>query len=430
MPLSSHWRRHRAAWLSGKAWIGRAVFTGGAVAIGIASVLFAAAADLASELFHELRRLSPLAPLLLTPAGFALCAWLTRRWFQGAQGSGIPQVMAARRSQDPAHRRHLLGARVTAGKVALTLLGLAFGASIGREGPTVQVGAAIMLAVAGLAGIGRTRGLVLAGGAAGIAAAFNTPLGGIVFAIEEMARAFEQRISGVILGAVVLAGVTALALVGDYRYFGRGSFGFALAEDWLAIPVCGVVFGLLGGLFSQGVLTVMGAATGPLAALRARAVWFAAGCGLAVALLGLATDGYANGTAYETTRRLIEDGVAIPWWQAPLKLLATLLSSVSGIPGGLFAPSLSVGAGFGPALAAVLPGIDLRLLALLAMAGYFAGVVQAPLTAFVIVLEMNDDSHMVVPLMATTLLAASTSRLVCPHPLYHALSRAFDPRRA
>lgn len=427
MPLSSHWRRHRAAWLSGRAWIGRLVFAGGAAAVGVVSVLFAGAADLAAELFHRLREASPLAPLLVTPAGFALCAWLTRRWFPGAQGSGIPQVMAARRSQDPEHRRRLLGARVTAGKVVLTVLGLACGASIGREGPTVQVGAAIMLAVAGLAGIGRTRGLVLAGGAAGIAAAFNTPLGGIVFAIEEMARAFEQRISGVILGAVVLAGVTALALVGDYRYFGRGSFGFASAGDWIAVPVCGVAFGLLGGLFSLGVLTVNGARRGPLAAVRARAVWFAAGCGLAVALLGLATDGYANGTAYDTTRQLLEQGVAIPWWQAPLKLVATLLSSVSGIPGGLFAPSLSVGAGFGPALGALLPGLDLRLLALLAMAGYFAGVVQAPLTAFVIVLEMTDDSHMVVPLMATTLLAAGASRLVCPQPLYHALSRGFDP---
>ena len=144
-----------------------------------------------------------------------------------------------------------------------------------------------------------------------------------------------------------------------------------------------------------------------------------------VAVLGLLTDGYATGTAYDQARDLLEHGVAMPWWQAPLKLVATLLSSVSGIPGGLFAPSLSVGAGLGPALATILPQLDLRALSLLAMVAYFAGVVQAPLTAFVIVLEMSEGSRMVVPLMATSLLATGASRLICPHPLYHVLSRQF-----
>lgn len=429
MLRNRHLRRHRAAWLSGKVWRGRFVFTTGAVAIGIAAVLFAHAADLAAELFGWLRQQWPYLPLALTPAGFALCAWAARRWFDGAQGSGIPQAIAARASHDPADRERLLGAKVTAGKVALTVVGLGIGASIGREGPTVQVGAAIMLAVAGFAGIGRVRGLVLAGAAAGVAAAFNTPLAGVVFAIEEMARAFEHRISGPIVGAVVLAGITGLALVGDYRYFGHTAAVLGTAEDWLAVPLCGIVGGLLGGLFSQGVVSLAMVRQGPLAVLKSWPVGFAAGCGLAVAGLGLLTDGYAHGTAYLQARALLEQGVAMPWWFAPAKLVATFLSSISGIPGGLFAPSLSVGAGLGPALAAILPTLDLRALSLLAMVGYFAGVVQAPLTAFVIVLEMSEGSRMVVPLMATALLATGASRLVCPHPLYHMLSRNFAQRR-
>ncbi len=318
---------------------------------------------------------------------------------------------------------------MTLGKVGLTVAGLGFGASIGREGPTVQVGAAIMLAVADFAGISRVRGLVLSGAAAGVAAAFNTPLAGIVFAIEEMAKEFEHRISGPILGAVVIAGITGIALVGDYRYFGHTAVSLSAAQQWLAVPLCGIVGGLLGGLFSQAVVTVAGAGHGPLALVKRRPVWFAAACGLGVAALGLATDGYAFGTAYEQARQLIEHGGGLPWWQAPLKLLATLLSSISGIPGGLFAPSLSVGAGLAPGLSVLLPEIDLRALALLAMVGYFAGVVQAPLTAFVIVLEMTEDRAMVVPLMATALLAAGASRLICPHPLYHMLSRNFAHKR-
>ncbi len=428
MLLARHVRRHRATWLSGKLWRGRLVFTSGAIAIGVAAVLFAQAADLAAELFGWLRGHWPYLPLLVTPAGFGFCAWAAKRWFDGAQGSGIPQAIAARRSRDPAHRERLLGARVTMGKVALTVAGLAVGASIGREGPTVQVGAAIMLAVAGFAGVGRVRGLVLAGAAAGVAAAFNTPLAGVVFAIEEMAKEFEHRISGPIIGAVVLAGITGLALVGDYRYFGQTTAVLDSAQDWLAVPICGIVGGLLGGLFSLGVVTMATRRHGLVAALKSWPVCFAAACGLVVAILGLLTDGYATGTAYEHARELLEHGTAMPWWDAPLKLVATLLSSVSGIPGGLFAPSLSVGAGLGPALATILPTLDLRALSLLAMVAYFAGVVQAPLTAFVIVLEMSEGSRMVVPLMATALLATGASRLVCPHPLYHVLSRNFAPR--
>ena len=426
MLFTRHLRRHRAIWLSGKVWRGRLVFTIGAVAIGIAAVMFAHAADLATDLFSWLRVRWPYLPLALTPLGFGFCAWSARRWFEGAQGSGIPQAIAARRTRDPAHRQHLLGARVTLGKVGLTVLGLGVGASIGREGPTVQVGASIMLAVAGIAGVGQVRGLVLAGAAAGVAAAFNTPLAGVVFAIEEMAKEFEHRISGPVVGAVVLAGITGLALVGDYRYFGRTAAQLGTAQDWLAVPLCGIIGGLLGGVFSLGVVTMATRRHGLVGVIKSWPVCFAVACGLGVAVLGLLTDGYATGTAYEQARDLLEHGVAMPWWQAPLKLVATLLSSVSGIPGGLFAPSLSVGAGLGPALATIVPQLDLRALSLLAMVAYFAGVVQAPLTAFVIVLEMSEGSRMVVPLMATSLLATGASRLICPHPLYHVLSRNFD----
>ena len=118
----------------------------------------------------------------------------------------------------------MLSARIAVGKILLTLLGLASGASIGREGPTVQVGASIMYALGRLLRLPRLelqRALVLAGGAAGIAAAFNTPLAGVVFAIEELSHSFEARTSGTVLTAVVIAGITTLALVGNYTVFRR-----------------------------------------------------------------------------------------------------------------------------------------------------------------------------------------------------------------
>ena len=424
------WRRTKAALISPVVWRRRAVFLLGAVAVGAAAVGFARGSDLAQLLFRDMAARWPWSPLIVTPLGFALLAWLTRRWFDGAQGSGIPQAIAARRSTDEVHRARLMSARVTLGKIVFTMLGLAAGASVGREGPTVQVGAAIMFAIGRYSGLGRQPGLILAGAAAGVAGAFNTPLAGIVFAIEEMAKAFDRRMNVLVVAAVILAGLTSLALIGDYSYFGQVSTRLADWSDWVAVLLCAVICGALGGLFSRGVILVASARAGWIVAAKRQPLLFAAGCGLVVALLGLATEGFANGTGYAPTRTILEAGALPPFWYGPAKLIATMLSSVSGIPGGLFSPSLSVGAAFATVIHAILPDTNMQAVALLAMVAYFAGVVQSPLTAFVIVLEMTSDRGMAMPLMAAALLASGMSRLICPEPLYHALSYAYDvPRR-
>ena len=126
----------------------------------------------------------------------------------------------------------------------------------------------------------------------------------------------------------------------------------------------------------------------------------------------------------------MEGTAAVPWDFGLLKLAATVLSTVSGMPGGIFSPSLAVGAGLGANVGPLLPGVPVDAAVLLGMTGYFAGVVQAPITAFVIVLEMTNDHAMALPLMAVALLAYGVSRLVCPHPVYHALAEGFiRPRR-
>jgi H+/Cl- antiporter ClcA len=425
------WRRTKMALMSPLLWRRRAVFILGAVAVGAAAVGFAKGADLAQLVFRGASAQWPWLPIVLTPIGFALMAWLTRAWFDGSQGSGIPQAIAARRSKDEEHRSALMSVRVTIGKIVLTLVGLAFGASIGREGPTVQVGAAIMFGIGRFAGIGRHQGLILAGAAAGIAGAFNTPLAGIVFAIEEMAKAFDRRMNVLVIAAVILAGLTSLAFIGDYNYFGQVSTHLASVTDWMAVGICGIVCGALGGVFSRGVVAASTLRTGWLATLRRRPMLFAAICGLIVAALGLATNGFATGTGYAQTRAVLESGALQPLWYGPAKLVSTLLSSISGIPGGLFSPSLAVGDGFGALVHLILPDANVQAISLLAMVAYFAGVVQSPLTAFVIVLEMTSDKAMSMPLMAAALLGAGASRLICPEPLYHALSYRYDamPKR-
>ena len=420
-------RRFQRIWLSPRLWKRHVIFWSGGLAVGFVAVLFAHAADAAQLLFRRVLDVSPFVSLALTPAGLAIAAALTRRFFPGSQGSGIPQAIAARHHAEPMARLRLLSMRIAVGKVALTLLALATGAPAGREGPTVQVGASVMSSVGRIAG-GRYQGLILAGSAAGLAAAFNTPLAGIVFAIEEMSRSFEQRTSGLVLAAVIVAGIASLALAGDYTYFGHTSASLASPADWAAVPLCGLLGGLMGGLFARSVVAVARGLPGRAGSLiRQHPILFAALCGLLVAVIGIVSGGTTYGTGYHEAKELLQGAGQIPASFGLLKMLATILCSVSGIPGGIFSPSLAVGAGFGANVAALLPHAPLGAVVLLGMAAYFAGVVQAPITAFVIVLEMTDNHAMAIPVMAAALIGYGTSRLSGAEPIYHALAEGFMP---
>ena len=426
---AAHYRRHRKLLFSGRRWRMRLVFWGGALAVGVVSVAFAALATQATHLFRGIL-VHPWYALILTPFGFVLSAWVADRFFPGAQGSGIPQAIAARHMKDPEARSRLLSLRLTFGKILLTLFGLACGASIGREGPTVQVGAAILLQAGKFGRMVGERGLILAGSAAGVAAAFNTPLAGIVFAIEEMGRAFEQRNAGLVLIAVILAGLASLGLVGNYSYFGSNASMLTVTIDWVALIACGVVGGLCGALFAKLVLYgSMWLRKWVSTAPGKRTLIQAGVCGLVVALCGMMSHDATYGTGYEAARGAVEGG-HLPWSFAPLKLAATLASVISGIPGGFFAPTLAIGAGLGDMIADILRVHAPGAIVLLGMTAYFAGVVQAPITAAVIIGEMSNDTGMRLPLLLAALIGYGVSRAFQRESLYHALARNFLARQS
>ncbi|KXF78521.1 chloride channel protein [Paramesorhizobium deserti] len=414
-------------WMSPRLWRPRLVFWAGAIAIGVISVIFAEVADIAQQFFRNVTTGSgwqSWLPLLITPVGFTFCAWIAYSYFPNSEGSGIPQAIAARHLTHDEDRTRLLSLRLAFGKILLTIVGLFSGASIGREGPTVQVGAAIMLQSARIGGMTQARGLILAGSAAGISAAFNTPLAGIVFAIEEMGRAYAARTNGLVLSAVILAGLASLGLVGNYTYFGTTAVMASSHAEWVLVLVCGVCGGAVGAIFSAIVLKASRRIKRMIQPQPLRGILaIAAGCGFLVALIGLISGGQTFGTGYEQARSAIE-GTALPPLFFLQKFLAGLLSTISGIPGGIFAPSLAVGAGLGSSLGLVF-GASASLAAVLGMAGYFAGVVQAPMTAFVIILEMTGNHDNVIPLMCASMLGYGTARLISHEPLYHGLSRGY-----
>jgi H+/Cl- antiporter ClcA len=364
------------------------------------------------------------------PAGFALIAFISARYFPGTAGSGIPQTIAALNESGDRKKTNLLSLRIIVGKVMLTLGSLTVGASVGREGPTVQIGAAVMHLFYGR-GPFRTaeqrRILILAGGAAGVAAAFNTPLGGIMFAIEELSKKHVFNANSPTLVTVIFAGLISLFLVGNYTYFGSTTVFLDWRAGTAAILICGIAGGAAGGIFSRLMISTTALAPSIVARyLRNRAFVFAALCGLAVAIIGIATDGIVFGTGYEVTRLTLEDRTPLPWHFSVTKMAATLLSTLSDIPGGIFAPCLAIGAGIGDNIAALLPDFAPHAaVVLLAMAAYLSGVTREPVTSFVIMMEMTDSHHMLLPLMTATLVASGVSRLICPAPLYQTLAERF-----
>ncbi|MCE4224824.1 chloride channel protein [Methylobacterium sp. C25] len=403
-------------------WRRRLFFLTGGLCVGLAAVAMAKLADGAQALFKQGLAVSPWLTLAVTPAAFALAAHLARTVFPNSQGSGIPQVIAARAIDDAGARHALVSLKVAFGKIVVMTLGLLGGASVGREGPTVQVGAAIMGAFGRLSPE-RMRGLLLAGGSAGVAAAFNTPLAGIVFGIEELGRAYDTRAGGLIVAAIIAAGLTSLAILGDYTYFGTTKAVLPFSANWLAVLVIGAAGGLLGGLFSRIVILFGRGLPGRAGRwIAAHPVLFAMSCGLAVAVAGLVSGGTIYGTGYEEARAILHGEDHVDWSFAPLKFLATVFSSISAIPGGLFAPSLAVGAGIGAEARLLFSDAPIGALVLIGMVAYLTGVLQAPITSFVIVTEMTQDHAMMIPLMIAAVIADAVSKIVCKQGIYHALA--------
>jgi H+/Cl- antiporter ClcA len=404
----------------------RVVFLSGGLCVGGAAVLMALAADKAQDGFLAAVRLEPRAALFLPPLGFAISAYLALKIFPNSQGSGIPQVIAAREVIDPKQKLSLVSLKIAFGKIILMTFALFCGASIGREGPTVQVGAAIMAAIGRKAEVTYQSGLLLAGAAAGISAAFNTPLAGIVFGIEELSRSYQVETSGLVLGCIIAAGITSLALLGDYTYFGSTAAVLPLGKSWLIVPLCGLIGGLIGGSFSGLLILFAYGLPGALGrAIKRRPVSFAFVCGAVLSACGYISGNTVFGTGYEQARAILHGDDHLSPLFMMAKFFATVVSSISGIPGGLFAPSLAVGAGLGANLHVFFENVPVGALTLIGMVAYLSGVVQAPITSFVIVSEMTEDHAMIIPLMVAAVIATTTSKFIYPDGIYHTLSLRF-----
>ena len=409
-------------------WLGRGMVLVFAAIAGLCIVTFTWLGERALMTFHLVHANWWWAPLVWTPVSTAAIVWITRRFVPGAAGSGIPQVMAAL-EPEALGRDHsiFVSLKLSVAKVSLTVWGLLAGLSLGREGPSVQVAAGVMHNlrrwIPKEAQVSE-HGLLVAGGAAGIAAAFNTPLGGVMFAIEELSKNPEKRSNGLILAAIVLSGLMAVSVYGNTSYFGViriENLSFGLLVPALSVSIAS---GVLGGLFSRLLLvSTAGTSNDWFTRQRSKApVAFAAACGLLIAVMGLASSGATFGSGYAHTRALLENQGEDFYLYVPFKFIATWLTTWSGVPGGIFAPSLAIGAALGRDVAQLTSYVNAPTLIALGMAGFLAAVTQAPLTAFIIVMEMVDGHALVLSLMTCALVSSGVSRLMSA-PLYASLAQ-------
>jgi H+/Cl- antiporter ClcA len=414
-------------------WLHYGVFWLGAIATGLLAVLYAQLIDIGYNTFLRYATRYWWLPLAVAPAIGGVAVWLTRRYFPGAEGSGIPQVIATLHD-DGALAPRLLSIRILVGKIAVSFLSILGGFTIGREGPTIHVGAALMFNLRrfypqrfrAIRGVELERRLALAGAAAGLSAAFNAPLAGVVFAIEELTRSFEQRTSGVLITAIIFAGVVSLGLQGNYTYFGTIDVGVHFPDLLVvAVLLIGVLSGVAGGVFCWLLLNTSRWIPASVTTWRGRRpVAFGATCGLIVAVIGVGSGGHTFGSGYAEARAMLEGRAQLGATYPLLKMASMIGSYLPGAPGGLFAPSLAIGAGIGNALHLIFGQMQLPMLIALGMVGYLAALTQSPITAFVIVIEMINGHALVISLMATALISSQVSKLFAP-ALYEALSERY-----
>jgi H+/Cl- antiporter ClcA len=406
-------------------WRIRLTFWGGALIVGIVIAYFASLSEAASHIFFSIYERYWWSPLILTPIGFVLLSVLMRLTGGEIRGSGIPQVILALNKTNDEFSQKMLSVPIAVGKVFLTCGGLLFGASIGREGPSVHVGAALMYQFGRLTKIKSMHmhsALILAGGSAGIAAAFNAPLAGVVFAIEELAQAYEQRNSGTLIIAIIISGIAVISISGNYTYFGITDESISVLENWLPVACVAITGGVAGGLFAY-ILVKLGMHTGKVS--RRHPFYWAAAMGIIVAVIGVVSGGATFGSGYSQAGEFLDVHAKTSSIEFPiLKSLATLFSYLSGIPGGLFSPSLASGAGFGAWIAQFFDKVQVAPLALLGMTAYLSGVVQRPITSFVIVIELTGNQSMLLPVMICAVVGSGLSKIISPKPVYHGLAEA------
>jgi CIC family chloride channel protein len=396
---------------------------------GLIGAVFRLALEAADRVRDDLIRCShdwQIAGFLLivatAAAAVAMAAWLVRRFAPYTSGSGIPHVEAALLGEVRPAPPALIPIKFLGG-----LLAIGSGLALGREGPSVQMGAAIAHKLGELArrGTGDSCILLAAGAGAGLAAAFNAPIAGAVFVLEELVRRFDARIAVAALVASAAAIAVARAILGDAPDFQVAPAGYQPPGMLPLFIGLGAVAGLVAIGYARAILGLMSLderfAHWPV---EARAAIIGACVGAAAWFL---PDLVGGGDPITQSALSGSAGTGLLLAAFVFRFGLGAVSYAAAVPGGLFAPMLTLGTLLGLIFSQLcllaLPGsaIDPTAFAIVGMAAFFIGVVQAPVTGIVLVTEMTASFTLLLPMLAAGGAAMLLPVLLRSTPIYDAL---------
>lgn len=380
---------------------------------GFGSALFALATDKAYELCMLMHHKFGYFMLISTPLIFMLIVFLFKKYFSYAGGSGLPQGYALDVfDEEILHSTYSLKTMV--GKIILTFMSILGGASLGREGPTIQICASIFAMFKNIS-LERKKLLIRIGSGVGVATAFNAPLGGIFFAIEEYIKHSEHKMNLLLLLGIAIAGYCSVLIGGNYAYMGYVKVAVVAIsyKSMLAAILAGLICGLSGALFTWLMVWVSVDNGSCFIRWRNRHYIIAAGVfGFIVAALGIITSGVSFGNGAFATKDFITGSVNAPWYYAVVKSAGAIFSVAGGVPGGYFSTALSIGAGVMDLVYKILPIIPLDQFYLLGMVAFLAAITSAPITAVAMVISIVDaSSHFALPLIFASLIASYIASL-------------------
>lgn len=394
-----------------------------AIIVGCLAVGYAYAFRFIETQFESYLVSDPKIVFVCAPIFFLIAWWLVYRYAPEASGSGIPQVMAATELEYEGENKkfvdRLLSVRVALVKIVSSLFCLAGGGAIGREGPTLQVSAVIFHSVGKfvrkLYPESHEQTWVIAGASAGLASAFNTPLGGIVYAIEELGMKHFHRIRTALLSAVIISGLVAQGLLGSYLYLGYPQLEPIPMKEWWLVIIVGILSGLGGALFSQLLIKALNWKS------RLKKPWqlgaFAVVCGFVAALL--IVQNKANfGSGGPLISHILFNRESADTSLTLGRVFATCVAYLSGAAGGIFSPSLTIGAALGSKIAFLFGQSQINFFAMLGMIGFLTGVTHTPFTSFILVMEMSDRHSAIFPMMVVALLASSAAKSISHQSFY------------
>lgn len=388
---------------------------------GLAAVLFTLAIE---GTRHVLFGSAP-SPwrLIAVPTGISLITgFLLVKFFPEARGSGVPQTEAAYHLQDG-----VIPTRVIFGKFLTGALCVGSGHSMGREGPSVQIGAGIASALGRWLRLSPAlvRNLLPIGAAAALSAAFNTPVAAVLFALEEIIGDMNAALIGSTVVASVTAVIVARSILGDETLFRVPAYALVDPSELIGYAILGIVGGILSLAFTKGLLRARRFAYGMPQWTR---ILQPAMGGLVIGLM-LNVTPEVMGVGYQFVDQALDGALALKVLLVLCiaKLVATIVSYASGNAGGVFAPSLFIGAMAGGAVGILMnafapfPTGSPGAYALVGMGALFAGIIRAPMTSVFMIFELTQDYEILVPLMVANLLSYMISARFQSKPLYHAL---------